>query len=81
VCCVCGRVVLTQATGYVSASQLKSSFRWDDERVTRTLNNLLREGMAWLDAPTAATPSPVGSPAPTEPLYWFPSITLSVPAS
>lgn len=60
-----------QATGYVTASQLKSSFRWDDERVMRTVNNLLREGMAWLDAP----------PSSPEPLYWFPSITLGASAA
>lgn len=58
-----------EGKGYVTASELMASQRWDEGRAKRCLDSLLREGMAWLDGQAA------------EPTYWFPSIRRRSEAS
>lgn len=59
--------VLQQAsnsnTASVSVSQLKQSLNWEEERVQKALDHMVKEGLAWIDLQS-----------PEENLYWFPSL-------
>jgi len=52
-----------EATGYVSPSQLKGKLGWQEERVTRALDYMITEGLAWLDDQSSK-----------DKLYWFPGL-------
>lgn len=51
------------ATGYVTKASLKASLGWPDDRLSRVMTGLLREGMAWID-----------DQCDGERQYWFPSV-------
>lgn len=57
--------VIKQAnsTGYASVGSLVKDLSWDEDRAKKALEDLLKEGMAWID-----------TQAPHEYLYWFPGL-------
>lgn len=52
--------------GYVSHSALKEKLNWSDERINKSLDELIMEGMIWID----------GQGPRGETLYWFPGLKL-----
>lgn len=63
---------LAQTSFFVTVDQLKKELGWNLPRCELVLNELLEEGMAWIDVPVASTADP------TRPidqvLYWFPTL-------
>lgn len=59
---------------HATAGALRRELGWDASRVQRSLDTLLKEGMAWVDtqAPEAAAEGP---------RYYFPAILIGAPAS
>uniref|UniRef100_A0A224YMG2 Vacuolar-sorting protein SNF8 n=1 Tax=Rhipicephalus zambeziensis TaxID=60191 RepID=A0A224YMG2_9ACAR len=57
--------VIKQAgtTGYASVGSLVQDLGWDNDRALKALEDLLKEGLVWLD-----------TQAPKEHLYWFPGL-------
>ncbi|KAG2182103.1 hypothetical protein INT43_007030 [Umbelopsis isabellina] len=55
-------LLLAQTNGYVDKSAIEKELRWHDGRVTRALDNLLQDGLAWIDCSEAE-----------EDRYWIPS--------
>ena len=53
-----------QARGYVTYTTLRNELNWDNTRIENTIEFLIRNGMAWVDAQ-----DPSG-----ETSYWFPSL-------
>lgn len=53
---------LAQSKGYVTRKMIKHEFNWDESRIDRSLDLLMKEGMAWLDT------------SQSEDEYWFPSL-------
>ncbi|KAK8780830.1 vacuolar-sorting protein SNF8 [Amblyomma americanum] len=51
------------STGYVSVESLVQELGWDSDRAQKALEDLLKEGLVWLDAQ-----------AQKEYLYWFPGL-------
>lgn len=49
--------------GYVSVGSLVKSLGWNDDRAKKALEDLLKEGLVWIDAQ-----------ATEEYLYWFPGL-------
>ncbi len=47
----------------VSVSIIRNQLRWETERIQKSLNHLIKEGLAWMDSKDG-----------TEILYWFPSL-------
>lgn len=67
--------ILQQVTnsnlGYISVTNLRELLHWEDERSEKALNQMLKEGLAWIDLQN-----------PGEKLYYFPSLfTACVNAS
>jgi len=54
---------LAEECGYISMSSVKKQLSWEDDRITRTLDYLVKEGLAWID-----------DQAMQERLYWFPAL-------
>ena len=52
--------------GYVSRSILKENLKWSDERISKSLDELIMEGMIWIDDRGTGC----------ETLYWFPGLKL-----
>lgn len=53
-----------QTQGYVNRSMLREQLDWSDERVEKALNELIMEGVVWID----------NQDARGENLYWFPGL-------
>jgi ESCRT-II complex subunit VPS22 len=53
----------TEGQGYVSLIILKTKLGWEDERITRALDFMVTEGLAWVDGQSSAGK-----------LYWFPGL-------
>nr|XP_022305164.1 vacuolar-sorting protein SNF8-like [Crassostrea virginica] len=51
-----------QSEGFVSKKSLMESLKWEEERASRALDYMVREGLAWVD-----------DQAPGDRQYWFPS--------
>lgn len=51
------------STGHVSVRSLTTNLGWDDDRAKKALEDLLKEGLAWVDCQ-----------APDGYLYWFPGL-------
>jgi ESCRT-II complex subunit VPS22 len=62
------------ACAHSTAGALRRELGWDASRVQRSLDTLLKEGLAWVDAqaPEAATEGP---------RYYFPAILIGAPGS
>ncbi|XP_023798488.1 vacuolar-sorting protein SNF8 isoform X2 [Poecile atricapillus] len=54
---------LAEKKGFVTVSEIRASLKWETERAKQVLEQLLKEGMAWLDAQ-----------APAEPQFWLPAL-------
>jgi len=54
-----------ETQGYVSPSQLKAKLGWESERVQRTLDYMITEGLAWIDEQSSK-----------DKLYWFPGLFM-----
>jgi ESCRT-II complex subunit VPS22 len=52
--------------GYVSRSLIKQKLNWYDERIDKSLDELVMEGMVWVDEPDQC-----------ETLYWFPGLMIT----
>ncbi|EDV26806.1 Vacuolar-sorting protein SNF8 [Trichoplax sp. H2] len=50
-------------TGYASIKTLCDEFQWPTDRARRSLEQLIKEGMVWIDSQNAS-----------EDLYWFPGL-------
>ncbi|KAJ1969740.1 ESCRT II complex subunit Dot2 [Dispira parvispora] len=59
-------LVLAQSTGFVTERMVVEETSWSLERVTTTLDMLLRDGLSWID-----------EQAPDGPRYWFPTYFFS----
>ncbi|KAK7591146.1 hypothetical protein V9T40_002759 [Parthenolecanium corni] len=51
-----------QNKAYVSVSIICEQFHWEAERIKKSLNHMIKEGLAWIDSNESET------------LYWFPSL-------
>lgn len=51
------------STGYASVGSLTGDLGWDNDRAQKALEDLLKEGLVWLD-----------TQAPNEYRYWFPGL-------
>lgn len=51
------------ASGYASLGSLVRDLSWDEDRARKALEDLLKEGLVWID-----------TQAPGEYLYWFPGL-------
>eukprot|EP01029_Cantina_marsupialis_P028427 TRINITY_DN776156_c0_g1_i1.p1 TRINITY_DN776156_c0_g1~~TRINITY_DN776156_c0_g1_i1.p1 ORF type:complete len:250 (-),score=56.70 TRINITY_DN776156_c0_g1_i1:138-887(-) len=56
---------LAQESGHVSEELIASKLKWDESRIERAMDALLKEGMVWVDTQADETE------------YWFPSLFLS----
>nr|ADO27879.1 vacuolar-sorting protein snf8 [Ictalurus furcatus] len=54
---------LAEKKGYVTVSEIKDNLKWEKERACHVLDDLLKEGLAWLDTQAAG-----------EPQYWLPAL-------
>lgn len=54
---------LAEKKGFVTVSEIKTSLKWETERTCHVLDDLLKEGLAWLDGQAAG-----------EPQYWLPAL-------
>ena len=52
-----------EAKGYVTVSGLKQTMKWTDERASRALDYMIKEGLIWVDDQSKG-----------ERLYWFPGL-------
>ncbi|KAK3106332.1 hypothetical protein FSP39_017805 [Pinctada imbricata] len=59
-----------QSTGHVTKSQLMKDLKWEEERASRALMFMVKEGLVWVD-----------DQAPGEREYWFPSFFPDVAAA
>ncbi|XKL63263.1 hypothetical protein PGB90_005627 [Kerria lacca] len=57
------QLVSKQNKPYMSVSILREQLQWDTERAKKSLNHMIKEGLAWMDLKNT-----------TENLYWFPSM-------
>lgn len=57
---------LAEATAFVTASQLRGSLGWTNDRIEYNLNAFVKDGIAWIDDPLTA-----------ELQYWVPSLFSS----
>lgn len=53
----------SQNKSYVSVSVIRNELNWELERAKKSLNHMIKEGLAWMD-----------SKGGNETLYWFPSM-------
>lgn len=53
----------SQNKAYISISVIRSELRWDSERAKKSLDYMIKEGLAWMDSKNSG-----------ETLYWFPSM-------
>lgn len=54
-------------TGYLTLSTLKDSFQWETQRALKAIEDLIREGLIWID-----------EQSPEEVSYWFPGLQKNV---
>lgn len=55
-----------EAGGYVSRELIADHLRWDEQRIERVLNRLVKEGRTWIDS----------QPSDHTVHYWFPALFL-----
>ncbi|XP_067120151.1 vacuolar-sorting protein SNF8 [Centruroides vittatus] len=58
-----------EGLGYVSASALAKELKWSEHRVRTALEDLVKEGLAWVD-----------DKGGSEKLYWFPGLVKNLDA-
>ncbi|KAG8176946.1 hypothetical protein JTE90_013623 [Oedothorax gibbosus] len=56
-------IQMAGATGFVTLTSLVDEFQWENMRAERAINDLIREGLVWVDGQY-----------PGEPSYWFPGL-------
>lgn len=56
-----------EGTGYISSSILIKELEWSEHRIQRALDDLVKEGLAWVD-----------DKAKNEKLYWFPGLVKNL---
>lgn len=55
--------VANSSQAFISVIKLCEGLKWEEDRARKSLEHLLKEGLAWIDLQN-----------PTEVLYWFPSM-------